>query len=252
MNEPPAQPSNAGSTTQEPSASFLQNLVDVYFAPADAFARIVRRPAWIVPAVAYLLVAIAFFAIWSSRMEPREFAKAQLEQSPFAQKMTSEQREQALDQQVRMMPIFGWVGSIVGSIVGILITAGVLHFVFRFFYAAELRFAQSLANSSWVLFAVSLVSSPLVLTVMGLKDDWNLDPREALQANLTLLLDRTATAKPLWALVSGLDLFSIWMVFLLAVGFGVAARRKTGSALWGVAGPWLLLVLAKVALASIF
>ena len=42
------------------------------------------------------------------------------------------------------------------------------------------------------------------------------------------------------------------MVFLLAVGFGVASRKTTGSALWGVAIPWILIVLAKVGWAAIF
>jgi hypothetical protein len=42
------------------------------------------------------------------------------------------------------------------------------------------------------------------------------------------------------------------MVFLLASGFAVASRKTTGSALWGVAIPWALIVLAKVGWAAIF
>ena len=47
-------------------------------------------------------------------------------------------------------------------------------------------------------------------------------------------------------------IFSLWMVFLLAVGFGVASRKTTGSALWGVAIPWILIVLGKVVWAVMF
>jgi hypothetical protein len=236
----------------EEPAGFFQNLVDIYFAPSEAFARIARRPAWILPAVGYLALVIVFTAVWMNKMEPREFIKAQLEQSAQAQKMSAEQREQVIEQQAKFMPIFGWLGSIVGTVVTLAVFAGFFLFVYRFFYGGELKFGQSLAVASWVLFAVALVTTPLMLAVFGLKGDWNLNPQEVLQANLGVLLDRSTAAKPLWALLSSIDLFSIWTVFLLATGYAAAVRRPLGSALWGVAVPWLLLVLAKVGWAAIF
>jgi hypothetical protein len=88
-----------------------------------------------------------------------------------------------------------------------------------------------------------------MLLVFALKGDWNLNPQELLQANPTALLEKDAVAKPLWALLSSFDLFSFWVLFLLAVGFGVASKRATGSAFWGAAAPWLLYVMGKVAFA---
>lgn len=236
----------------EKPAGFLQNLIDIYFSPGEAFGRIVRKPAWIMPAVGYLVLVVVFTAVWMNKMEPREFMKAQLEQSGQAEKMTAEQREQVIEQQAKFMPVFGWVGSIVGTVVTLVVIAAFFLFVYRFFYGGELKFGQSLAVASWVLFAVGLVTTPLMLTVLGLKGDWNLNPQEVVQANLSLLLDRTTAAKPLWALLSSIDLFSIWTVFLLATGYAAAARRSFGSAVWGVAVPWLLFVLGKVAWAAIF
>jgi hypothetical protein len=92
----------------------------------------------------------------------------------------------------------------------------------------------------------------LTLVVMGLKGDWNLNPQDVLQANLGLVLDKAETAKPLWALATSLDLFSFWMIFLLATGFAAASRKTTGSALWGVAIPWALMVAIKVGWAAVF
>ncbi len=245
---PPIAP--AAPQTGEKPAGFLQNLIDVYFSPGEAFGRIARRPAWLLPAIGYLLLVVAFSAIWMHKMEPREFVKAQIEQSKQAQRLTAEQREQAIEQQVKLMPIFTWVGSILGTIVTLAAIAGFFFFVYRFFYGGELTFRQSLAVTSWVLFAVGLITTPLLLVVFGLKGDWNLNPQEVVQANLSLLLDRSTAAKPLWALLSSIDLFSIWSVFLLATGYAAAVGRKVGSALWGVAVPWLLIVLAKVAWAA--
>ncbi len=134
----------------------------------------------------------------------------------------------------------------------LVLAAAFFFFVYRFFYGGELRFVQSLAVSSWAFFAVGLVTTPLLLTVFGLKGDWNLNPQDVLQANLTLLLDRSTAAKPLWALLSSIDLFSIWTVLLLAIGYAAAVRKSLSSAIWGVALPWALLVAIKSGLAALF
>jgi hypothetical protein len=252
MSEPLAPQTALPPPAPLPPGGFFQNLIDVYFSPREAFQRIVSRPSFLLPLAAYVVLVLGFTGVWMSRMDPVEFMKVQLEESGQAERMPAEQRQQIIEQQARMMPIFGWVGSIVGTAVMVLLVAGILTFVFRFFYAGEVTFKQALAITSWVLFAVGLVTTPLLLLVLQLKGDWNLNPQDVLQANLSLLVEKSATAKPLWALLTSLDVFSIWMVFLLAVGFGVASRKTTGSALWGVAIPWLLIVLVKVGWSAMF
>jgi hypothetical protein len=253
MSDPlvPPAPSPAPVTPEKPGG-FFQNLIDVYFSPREAFTRIVRSPAFVLPLVAYLVLVLGFTGIWMSKMDPVEFMKVQIEESGRADRIPADQREAIIEQQARWMPIFAWVGGIVGTVVVFLVVAGVLLFVFRFFYASEVTFRQAVAIVSWTFFAVGLVTTPLTLLVLQLKGDWNINPQEAVQAHLGLLLDKATAAKPLWALLSSIDAFSIWMVFLLAVGFGVASRKTTGSALWGVGICWALFVLGKVGWAALF
>jgi hypothetical protein len=254
MNEPIVPPPTMTTPQPAPSekpAGFLQNLIDVYFAPREAFTRIVRDARFLVPAAAFVVVSLAFTAVWMSRMDPNEFIKTQLEESGQWDKIPAEQRTAAVERGAGMMKIFGWVGPIVAVVV-LVVVGGVLFFVFRFFYGSEMSFPQALAVTSWTFLAVGLVTSPLTLAVMGLKGDWNLNPQDVVQANLSLLLDKSTAAKPLWAFLSSMDLFSLWEVFLLAVGFGVASRKTTGSALWGVLIPWAIIVLGKVGWAAIF
>jgi hypothetical protein len=236
----------------ERPGGFLQNLVDVYFEPRAAFGRIVGDPRFLVPLVLYVVLVLGFTAVWMQKMDPVEFMRAQIEESGQADRIPADQREAIIEQQAKMMPIFAWVFGPLGIAASLLVTAGVLLFVFRFFYAAELPFRAAFAIVTWVFFAVGLVTTPLLLLVLQLKGDWNINPQEAIQANLGLLLDRSSAAKPLWALLTSIDVFSLWMIFLLAVGFGVASRRTTGSALWGVAIPWATIVLGKVGWAAIF
>jgi hypothetical protein len=113
-------------------------------------------------------------------------------------------------------------------------------------------FKQALAIVIWTFLAVSIVSVPVTLAVLSLKGDWNLDPNQAVQANLGLLLDKSTAAKPLWSLFTSIDVFVLWMVILLAVGFGVAIKKPTSSTLWGVLIPWLVFVGIKVGASALF
>jgi hypothetical protein len=236
----------------ESGGGFFQNLIDVYFSPREAFARIVRNPSFLLPLAGYILLVLGFTGIWMNRMDAREFMKMQLEESGQWDKIPAEQREAILERAPGQMKIFGWIGPVVATPVMLLLTAGVLLFIYRFFYSSEVVFKQAFSIVTWTFFAVALVTTPLLLLVFQLKGDWNVNPQEAIQANLSLLLEKSEAAKPLWALLSSIDVFSMWTVFLLAVGFAVASRKTTGSALWGVAIPWILIVLAKVGWAAMF
>jgi hypothetical protein len=236
----------------ESGGGFFQNLIDVYFSPREAFTRIVRNPSFLLPLVGYVILVLGFTGIWMSRMDAREFMKVQIEESGQADRIPAEQREAIIEQQAKWMPVFAWVMGPVGVAVTLLAIAGALMFIYRFFYSSEVTFRQAFTIVTWIFFAVGLVTTPLLLLVLQLKGDWNINPQEAIQANLGLLLEKSSAAKPLWALLSSIDLFSLWMSFLLAVGFGVASRKPTGSAIWGVAVPWAIFVLLKVGWSAIF
>lgn len=238
---------SAASSSQR---GFAQNLIDVYFAPRETFAAIVRNPRFWAPVVAFLIVSVGFTGIWMHNVDPAEFLKTQLEESGRWEKIPAESRAQVLETQAQLFPVLGPLGSLVGFAATVLGIPAVLLFVFRFFYASELSYRQAVTLVTYCFLAYSLLTSPLTLLVLSLRGDWNLNPGEALQANLSLLLDKSSTARPLYALLGSLDLFSLWLVWLLATAFGVASRRSTGSALWGVAVPWAVLVAGKVVVAS--
>jgi len=236
----------------EAGGGFFQNLIDLYFSPREAFARIVRAPRFLLPLVAYVAVVLGFTGVWMHKMDPAEFMKTQIEESGRADKMTAEQKQAVIETQTKMMPILGWVFGPVFIAILILCVSGGLMFVFRFFYGGDVGFKQALAIVIWTFLAVSIVSVPVTLSVLSLKGDWNLDPNQAVQANLGLLLDKSTAAKPLWALFTSIDVFVLWMVVLLAVGFGVAIKKPTSSTLWGVLIPWLVFVGIKVGATALF
>ena len=230
--------------TEPRSPGFLSNLFGLYFGPKEAFQNIVKKPSFWVPLLLFVVLQLAFTGFWLSKMDMMEFLRVQAEASgrPF----------QAPPPQA--------MGFIRGTFWGIAILAGPIFmfaagglylFIFRFFFSGEVTFKQAMAVVSHTSLATNLVTLPLILLVFALKGDWNLVPQDLLPANLGVLFDKETAAKPLFALASSLDLFSFWTLFLLSVGFGVANKRATGSAFWGVAIPWIVYVVCKIGWAFI-
>ena len=236
----------------EPPRGFLATLAGVFVTPGDAFAAIARRPSFWAPLVAFAAAGAAFNAAWLHAIEPAEFARAQIDDSPLAQRLSPDDRAAGIAQQARVLPWTSWLGPVLFLPLGLVLMATVYLFVFRFFYAGEVTFRQSLAVVAWTFLAFSLLTLPLTLLVLHLKEDWTLDPRTALQANLTLLLDKASVPRVVYSIAESVDLFSAWTLALLSIGYGAASARRAGQAAIGVVAVWAVYVVGKAALAAVF
>lgn len=234
------------------SGSFFGNLFDIYFEPRAAFARIFTKPRVVMAILLQTILGVTFATIWLDRMNPREFMKAQMEQNPRIQQMPTEQVERIIDAQAGYMRTWGRVGPVIGPVIIDLIIAGLLLFMFRFFLAADVSFLQSLTTVAWTFAALGLVQTPVMLAVFFLKGEWNVDPNQVVQANPTLFFEPGDLPRWLFSLLSSFDLFSLWTLFLLAVGYAVASKRELSTGLWGVGIPWVMFLLAKSAFLLMF
>jgi hypothetical protein len=234
------------------SEGFLATLAGVYVAPGQAFRSIAARPRWEAPLLLAIAIGLAFSAVWITKADPVEFMRAQMEESGGMERIPAEQRAEVLQGQAKWFQAFAWVGPLFFAPLMYAALAGLFLFVYRFFYAAEATFAQSLAVVAWCFAAFGLLLNPLILLVMALKDEWSVDPQSVVQASGAALLDKAATAKPLYALAGSLDLFSFWLIALLSIGYGAVIGKPASAAAWGIVTLWALYVAGKCALAALF
>jgi hypothetical protein len=231
---------------------FFAILCDVFVAPGDAFRAVAARPRWEAPLVLAIAVGLAFTAVWMAKADGVEFMRAQMEEAGAMEQIPPEKREAMLQGQAKWMKAFAWVGPLFLAPLGYAALAGLFLFIYRFFYAAEVSYPQSLSVVAWCFAAFGLVMNPLILIVMALKDEWSVDPQSVVQASAASFMEKAASPGALYALASSLDLFSFWLMALLAIGFGAVIRKPALSAAWGIVVPWALYVAGKAALAAVF
>jgi hypothetical protein len=226
--------------------------VGLYVAPIETFRAIVAHPTFLAPLLAIMLINTACTSVWLQISDHGEVVRAQMEEAGVFDRVPPEKHAELVERQARLMPTFAWLGPTVFLPIMLVALAGIFLFVYRFFYASETTFRQSLAVTVWAHLTFYLLATLLLVLVLSLKGEWSVDPRSVIQASPAALVEKSAVPKPVHSLLDSLDLFSFWLIFLLSAGYAAASRRSVGSAAAGVLVLWGVYVLVKVALAAVF
>jgi hypothetical protein len=243
----------AGESIPPSGMSEVSRIAGVFFEPSKTFADVAVRPTWLVPLLLTIIMAVAMTAAFSQRVGWERMMRQQIEASSRTANMPAEQKEQIIQTQARFAPIFGYVFSVIGLPIYLLIAAGVLTGIAAGILSAGVRFKQVFAIMAYSSLT-SLVSVPLSILVMFLKNPDDFDIRNPLMFNPGAFMDPINSSKFLYSLASSLDLIVFWNIFLIATGLKAAAGKKLsfGGALMAVIVPWAIYVLGKSALAGLF
>ncbi|MGA9571863.1 MAG: YIP1 family protein [Candidatus Acidiferrales bacterium] len=238
------------------SDSSFGRIFGVLFSPKPTFEAIVRRPTWILPLILIVVVAVGVIFTFSQRVGWRNFMIRQDQQNSRTQKqmesMTEEQRENLINTQTKVAPIFAYAAVIVGTFIAAVVVAAVLMLAFNLIHGTKIGFAPSLGivSYSWV---PGIIGGLLGILVLFLKDPSTVDLEHLVASNGGAFL---ADDSPKWmvTLFTAFDLFAFWNMILMAIGFSAADPKKIsfGKALGTVVGVWLIYIIVKVGLVAAF
>jgi hypothetical protein len=223
----------------------------VLFSPKQTFDSIAKRPTWLVPIVLGCCFFIAVVVVFTQRGGWPSFFEKQNANSSRMQQMSAEDREKTLDAQIKIAPTFGYVEGVVLPFLVALVAAGVFLGVFNAM-GVNTSFKTSLAivSYAWVPW---LIHGILSILILFLKDISTVDLQNLVASNPGAFLSDDAS-KWLTACLSSIDIFAIWTMVLLGIGFSSVNSKKLpfGKAFVTVAGVWIVYVLVKVGLTAAF
>ena len=238
---------------QGPAGNPFGNAVKVLFSPSQTFRGIAVRPSWWAPIVMIAILSCLITYTYGKRAGWESFMRKEIEGSSRTAQLPAEQKERIIEQQTRYAPIIGYVFSVVGPLVAVLVVGGVFLLVFNFGMAAGLTAKQYFAAAAYG-WMPEAVKGLLAFPVMFLKDPDMLDIRNLVATNLAAVMDGETTAKWLLRLGSSVDLFNIWNMALISIGISTMTKGKIsfGKAFAGVLGLFLVWVLLATGWAAIF
>jgi hypothetical protein len=227
-------------------------IVGVLFSPKSTFEDIVRKPGWITPVLVTTVLSIIAVVALNQRVNWRDYIAQQIERNPRAAQLSADQKQQQVEVSAKITVAIVYVAGVIVPVCFALVVGLVMMGAYNLLAGAGVRFSVALSIVAHAGL-VGVVSTPLFLLVLFLKPPGTIDPENPLATNLAALLPEES-AKWLVALSKSFDIFTIWTLILIAIGFAAVNPRKLkGSKSFVIAfSVWATYVVLRVGWAFIF
>jgi hypothetical protein len=227
----------------------FSRIAGVLFAPAETFSAIARRPDILGPLLLIIILGyLSTFAVMRN-FDVAAATSSQIEQMRSQNpNMTDEDVARVERFSGATMKVMGWVSPLLG-LIWYAIVAGVLLLACRLF-GGEGTYKQAFSATlyAWMPLVLFSIIFTIVVTARG-----SFDPMSAatlVKSNPAFLVDMK-TQPVLFALLSSLDIFTVWTIALLSIGFSKLSKSSIGKTATIVVSLWFAMILVKVGFAAL-
>jgi hypothetical protein len=254
---------HAEAPTEEPARlGPLSRLTGTLLSPGETFEDVNRKPTWIAPMIIAIITVLASTLFFSWRVKPdwdqimRNQIKKRLERS--GQTLSEEQMQQQVEFAKKIAQFSPVIGAVFTPIIYVVL-AGIFALGLMFIQA-KTTYKKILSVVSWSLAATGVVATIVTMASLMVRDEEglrSLDPTQSagiVPSNVAAFLP-SETSAVIKSLAGSIDVFTIWVLILLSIGFAaIAGSRKvtTGKAATVVFGFWAVFVLIKCGWAAAF
>ncbi len=227
----------------------LGRLLSVFVQPTQTFQSIAARPTWIIALIVTSLLSLAAMAVIVPKIDWEQNIRKSLAES--AVELDAEQ----IESQIEVVEKFGGATAYVWSGMAPWLFFPIVALLFWGLFrmvGGQLSFSQSLAVTAHG-YLPGLLKLLLSLPVVWRMSTLDVDAFQSggfLLSNLGFLAGDEAT-DVVRALLTSADVFSLWTLVLLVIGFTITAKVSRGTAVLCVGCLWSVGVGLKVVLALV-
>ena len=236
---------------EEAPVNAFGRLIGVFFSPKATFEDIAQRPSWILPVAVMMVLGAGVALVMNQKVDWRDIAAKRIEESPRAANLSPEQKEQQIAMSAKISPGFAWGIGICWPILQAVIVASVMLLAYNVIAGAGARFSTSLGITAHAYFPWILYSLLFIL-ILYLKAPGTVDLDNPIATNVGAFLP-DSTPKALMSLAKSVDMFSIWTLLLISLGFTAVNPKKLKGKAFAVAlAVWAVYAAVKMGGAWIF
>jgi hypothetical protein len=230
------------ATPRPEKTSVWEDFIDILYNPSAVYARRENGSVWLPTIVIALLIGGIFLATYGV-LEPvmdaefRRGMQAAMEANP-----------QLTEEQMRQGQAFT---SVIARVMAFISIPLAVFFVgLTLWLVGKLFDAKQTLHAAWVVAAYAYVPKVLEAVLSGVQgmllDPAQLDGRFRLTLGIGRFLDPDTTSPALLALLGRVDVFTIWVTVLLAIGLSVTGKIPRARAAVAAAIVWVIGALPTV------
>jgi len=230
----PVQPEEA------PRMSIMQKAWGIFFEPSKTFAALNRTPSWLFPVIV-LIVIVMISSVIVTPFRVQE-ARDQIDQNP---RLSAQQKEEIIDRMDDQQdkPVMKLLSYVIGPIVGVLLfviaIAAACYFGGNVILGGETSFKKVLAVSCWsglVAIPASIVKMPLMMV----------KKTSQIHTSLAAIMPSGSDESLIFKILSHTDIFTIWQIWLIALGLAIIYKFSTKKTATMVVGLYIVYVIIAV------
>jgi hypothetical protein len=246
----------APEAQSQPVISAFGRIVGVFFSPKPTFEDIARKPSWVAPMIVLLLINIGLSVALAQRADWVEVSKEQIAKSKFASRqfdsLSEDRKAEEYEKAAARGKAIRYIRGFIGWPLLLLISSGIYLGAFKLIGGARTNFATAFAVTAFAHLPMGL-RELIAIPVLFLKDPASIDPENFLASNPAAIL---GSDLPTWLAVplTSLDVFGLWAIVLMAVGFSATDPKKLpmGKSLAIVFAIFISIILFFTLLAWVF
>jgi hypothetical protein len=208
----------------EPPKSFVERFIGVFISPGETFADIARKPDFIAPMIVLVVMTVAVTETMLAKIGMERIVRASMEQSSRASSMTPEQIDQAVSRGASIGAMIAHVSGFIGVPLLLVIIAALGLLFVNAIFGGQMKFDAALSVACYANLP-SVLGGIMAVALIFFGDPEHFNARSPVPSNLGFFLSPD-TSKPLMVLASSLDIFTIWFMILLGVGYSAASGGR--------------------------
>lgn len=235
---------------QEPATkNAFQRIAGVFFAPAETFADIARRPDILVPLLVILVIGYVTTFMVMPHLDWDAVVAQQAE-------MVKKQNPNVSDADIAQMGKFTTaIAKVSGYLAPVFVLIGYAIVALVVWGACRLMggagdFKQALSTTLYAHFPRVILGIVMAVVIMA---RGTVDPSTmatVVKSNPAFLVDMREQPV-LFALLSSIELFQIWTIVLLVIGFAMLTKLSRAKTAAIIISLWIILLVVKVGFAAL-
>ncbi len=223
--------------------NFMERLTGIFASPMRTVADIAARPNYTAPLIIVLLAVLVLTQI--SLPALLSDAEGAIEKSLERQNLPADQMERARDIATAYTRNFSAISAALYTLVASILASAILLFTGNVVMGGKANFRQIFSIYVWTgLVGVLgyILRTPLALSQGTMKVFFG----------PAVLLPAESEQTTIFRILAALDVFTLWRVALLALGFAAVYKLSKGKSFAALGSLFALLVILSVALGGIF
>jgi hypothetical protein len=237
----------------QPPLSEGARIINTFIAPSKTFTDLRRNAMWWAPWILISIFSIAFMFTISKQIGFEQIARNQIAHSARADqfdKLPADQQARQVQFSVTIFKVIAFANPAVVLLFSLIVTV-ILWATFKVGFAADTTFGQAFAIGMYAGLPGIIGAILGIVSLFAGVNPEGFDINNPVATNAAYFLDPETTGKFIRGMASSLDVFVIWTIVLIGIGYSCTSKVKRSTAIIVVACMYLVWKLITSGLATL-